>query len=198
MDIKNLITPANCKKIAAQYGFKIFSDRLNIWGIRTPKGEFNDYFIFFPAIDEDYLVVQGTTEPSAGYIPTIFKKGKSNPNGIAVLVSNSQYLNCWKFGLHKGKYKALQQNGNKFLVTRHKKDEGDNYYNLRQYTDVGGLNLHTTKLGYTLNSILGFSEGCQVIWNAEVYFEDVIPLIEKYNQKTYDYTLVDSYNFEIL
>lgn len=69
---------------------------------------------------------------------------------------------------------------------------------LRQYTDVGGLNLHTTKLGYTLNSILGFSEGCQVICNSEVYFEDVIPLIEKYNQKTYDYTLVDSYNFEIL
>lgn len=28
--------------------------------------------------------------------------------------------------------------------------------------------------------------------------KDVIPLIEKYNQKTYDYTLVDSYNFELL
>lgn len=194
MDVKTLITPQKCRDVAKVLGFKIFDDRLNIWGIRTPKGEFNDYFIFFPAFDEDYLLVEGTTEPSAGFLSSLFNSGNKNPNGIAVLVSNMQYLNCWYLGLHKGKYKALRQNGNKFLVTRHKKDE-EQYYDSKQYADVQGLNLHTTKIGYLFNSIKGFSEGCQVIFNAKTYFDEVIPLIEKYNQKTYDYTIVDIENF---
>lgn len=190
MDTKSLITPQKCKEVAKVLGFKIFDDRLNIWGIRTPKGEFNDYFILFHAFDEEYLIVEGTTEPSAGYLSKIFNLGGRNPNGIATLVANMQYLNCWKLGLHKGKYKALVQNGNKFLVTRHKKDD-EHFYDTKQYNDVGGLNFHTTKIGYTLNSIKGFSEGCQVVFNAKTYFDEVIPLIEKYNQKTYDYTIVD-------
>ncbi len=198
METKTLITPQNCRKLASALGFKIFDDRLNIWGIRTPKGEFNDYFILFPAIDEGYLLVEGTTEPSTGYISTIFNSGGRNINGIATLVSNQQYLNCWMLGYHKGRYEALVQVGHKFLVTRHKKDTEDFYITTNVYTDVGGLNFHTTKIGYTLNAIKGFSEGCQVVFNAKEYFNKVIPLIKRYNQRVYDYTIVDIDKFNLI
>lgn len=193
--MEQLITGERLINIATSRNWQVFD--INIWGIRTAKGEWNDFFLIFPknsttGFQERFFV--GTTEPSAGYVDDLMNTPGHNPVGIFVLKSNEQYIDCWLQHKHKGRYDALGQSKAGVFKGYRKVSDGDEYYTGKIYTDANGINLHSTKPGYIkANSglIKTFSEGCQVIMDYENYINDLIPLIYSF-QQPYSYTLIDS------
>jgi len=191
--IKEKLTPANLIKVAKLNGFEIFSDgRLNIWGVRTPRGEFNDYFVYFWMADGKWnsIVCEGTTEPGQNYLGKVL----GNPNGTAVLQHNKQYIDCWEIRKHKQQYDALcQRYSFKFAVWRDKNYNNVVDYEGKTYWDAAGINNHTTKMGYVRNFIGGFSAGCQVIWSHKIFTYEIMPVVKalrELHKNKYSYTLV--------
>jgi len=87
--------------------------------------------------------------------------GAMNPNGVAIIMPGF-YEKCWIIGKHKGQYDALVQNGSGvFKVWRDNDKDGNFDFSGKIYTDVSGLNDHTTK-EHQINNVGGFSEGCMV------------------------------------
>jgi len=87
--------------------------------------------------------------------------GAMNPNGVAILMPGF-YEKCWIIGKHKGQYDALVQNGSGvFKVWRDNDKDGNFDFSGKIYTDVAGLNDHTTR-EHQINNVGGFSEGCMV------------------------------------
>jgi hypothetical protein len=199
----DIVNVENCIKLAQKMGFEIFHDKVNIWAVRQPKGNFNDIFIYFwkeqikPNTEMVWksIITYGTTEPDSTYLQSLIKKGGRNPNGIAILIADKQYKDCWVFGKHKGKYEALQQYWHYKFTTYRKVKDDILYYDGLIYTDVAGLNMHTTRIGYKLDRIFGWSEGCQVIFDASLYFDKIIPMLKRYRNTKYSYTLVNFYQF---
>lgn len=199
----DLMNVDNCIAVAHQLGFDIFENKLNIWGMRVDKGDnFNDIFLYFWRKDNQwsYIKTWGTTEPAPGMLATLFGKGGRNPNGIFILGGNRQYKGCWVRGLHKGQYPALVQKQGYvfFLGYRKQKDSAQCYYSGQLYNDVVGLNNHTTKKGLLTDNIGGWSEGCQVIKDYEMFSNVIMPLVEQFNQEAYDYTIVSEMFFKQL
>lgn len=198
-ELVDLVTVENCHRVAQQMEFKIFNDKPNIWGIRVPKGDnFNDLFIVFwkehiiTSQEPQWrsIITYGTTEPAPGYLKNLVAAGKKNPNGIFVLQANKQYVDCWVWGSHKGKYEALDQYWQFKFVGYRKKADSEQYYEGVLYTDASGIEFHTTKRGYLTNKIVGWSEGCQVIFDANIYFDKILPALAPYKGHKYSYTIV--------
>jgi len=100
---------------------------------------------------------EATTKP--GLKP--LSGGAMNPNGVAILMPGF-YEKCWVIGKHKGQYDALVQNGSGvFKVWRDNDKDGNFDFSGKIYTDVAGLNDHTTR-DHQINNVGGFSEGCMV------------------------------------
>lgn len=178
---------------AGEVRFKIHRNgKLNLWGIRTPRGEFNDFFILWRYVDgrvQSFIVSKGTTEPGQGWL---WQK-MGNKNGTAILVHDRQYTDCWEYALHRGKYPAgVQSDRAKFLVWRDRNMNGRVDYEGKIYTDVQGANFHRTKAGYVKNFIGLFSAGCQVVWDTLEYEHIIFPelCIDFTEFKYVDYTLV--------
>lgn len=179
------------EKVMNLLDFEIYKDgKVNIVGIRTMNGEFNDQFLYFKYIDGVPVIlpsILGTTDPGKSYLMKVL----GNPNGTAVLIHDAQYIDCWQIGKHKGKYEALVQSGRaKFKVWRDRNMDGDVDYVGTIYSDVLGLNHHTTKLGYKANWIGNFSAGCQVVWDQKSFAEVIMPFCKSTGQKYYTYTLI--------
>ncbi len=185
------------EKVCQRMGFDLDkTGNVNIVGIRSFSGEFNDIFMYFKYVDNIPVIlpaILGTTDPGKSYLKSVL----GNKNGTAILVHDKQYKDCWVLGMHKGKYKALvQSNKAKFLVWRDKDMDGVVDYCGKEYSDVGGLNHHTTKLGYSANWIGNFSAGCQVVWNQKSFADTIIPFCESTKQKYFTYTLILDTTFE--
>jgi len=87
--------------------------------------------------------------------------GAMNPNGVAILIPGF-YEKCWIIGKHKGEYPALVQLGmGIFKVWRDNDKDGKFDFTGKIYSDVSGLNDHTTR-EHQINNVGGFSEGCVV------------------------------------
>jgi len=181
------------ERFAELYGFTVHKDgRVNHWGIRTPRGQFNDVF-FIWWYDGDIVRTigpfLGTTEPGNNYLESVL----GNKNGTAVLVHNKQYKDCWTLGMHKGKYQELQQSSRaKFEVWRDNNKNGMVDYGGKVYNDVSGLQFHSTKAGYVRKWIGGFSSGCQLDWDYDHFVAKVMPELAMKIQefKFQDYTLI--------
>ena len=185
---QKIITVDNLFKVAYDLNFKIWVNKLNIWGIRTPQGEFNDYFLYFWRVGNQWkkILAKGTTEPGQSYL----QKKMLNKNGTAILVHNQQYLDCWEVRKHKQQYDALCQiRGYQFKVWRDANQNGVVDYGGDIYTDATGINNHSTRLGYLANWIGDFSAGCQVVWFWAV-FAEIMKLVKERNEKTYSYALI--------
>ena len=186
---ENLINIKTLKQFSYNSGFKILDySKLNIWGIRTPRGEFNDLFIYFwKNIDRwDFIIEKGTTEPGQGYL----LNKMLNKNGTAVLCHNHYYADCWSIRKHNNSYDALcQRDGYQFKVWRDANQNGVVDYGGDIYTDAQGINNHSTRLGYLANWIGDFSAGCQVVWFWAV-FAEIMKLVKERNEKTYSYALI--------
>ena len=198
---ENLINIKTLKQFSYNSGFKILDyGKLNIWGIRTPRGEFNDLFIYFwKNIDRwDFIIEKGTTEPGQGYL----LNKMLNKNGTAILCHNHYYADCWEVRKHNGKYDALCQIYDyQFKVWRDANQNGVVDYGGNIYTDAQGINNHSTKLGYVANYIGNFSAGCQVVWNYANFTNKIMKVVKEKKQlhsNRYSYLLVTEDNFRRL
>lgn len=142
---------------------------INIFGIRNKDisvvNEFND-LIGVAYLDEflnkQCLVFQGTTKPGLTYL----KDKLGNAEGTAILCEG-QYPKCWIIGKHNiGKeyeHEAYVQAGpGVFKTWRDKNSDGKFDFSGPIYTDVQGLNGHTTR-DFDINNVGGFSAACQVV-----------------------------------
>lgn len=177
----------------------ILDDRegfVNIIGVRVYLGEFNDWFIFTRKWQRkrEYYVLQGTTEPGQGWLWKLM----GNKKGTAILV-NGYYKKCWQLGYHKGKYLALvQKTGYPFKVWRDKDKNGKADSRKEIYTDARGINMHTTKQGFSTNWIGKFSAGCQVVFSYKDYMDILLPMFIEHSKryKDFDYILLNEQEFE--
>jgi len=60
-----------------------------------------------------------------------------------------QYLNCFKLGLHKGKYKALVQAKPLTVIRNYNRDSVLNYNSGKEEPGMFGINIHCVKLSGT-------------------------------------------------
>lgn len=160
------------KSLYAQKGYKFYDSgqfNVNIFGIRnmdlTVVNKFND-LIGVAYLDEfgnkQCLVFAGTTKPGLTYL----KDKLGNPNGTGILCEG-QYPKCWTIDKHNiGKeheHEAYRQAApGVFKVFRDKDSDGNFDLDGPIYTDVQGLNGHTTR-DFDIENVGGFSAACQVV-----------------------------------
>ena len=186
---------------AKQYSF--FDDgayNLNIFGIRSGDykvDEFNDFVGLAYRDEGDNKVLQvfkATTKPGLYYL----KNKLGNVNGTAILIPG-QYRKCWKLGFHKQRYQALVQNGaGVFKVWRDNDSDSDLDMNGPVYTDVGGLNAHTTSFTSEVERVGQYSAGCQVIQD-DLDFKIFLAIVIKSStlySKIFSYTLLEEGDFD--
>ena len=164
-----MITFDKVKTAYAAKGYKFYAEKayqVNLFGIRNNAltvDEFNDV-IGIAYLDEyltpQCLPVRGTTKPGLYWLG---KEHIGNSNGTAILIPGF-YEKCWMLGKHKDEYEALvQSKAGVFKVWRDKDQDGSFDYSGTVYTDVAGLNRHTTSFNTNQQKVSAYSAGCQVI-----------------------------------
>jgi hypothetical protein len=192
----SLLTIKNLERAYSNMGFSLNKDGfVNICGIRTKGGEFNDIFMYFKyseGIPIFLPAILGTTEPGSYYLGGHL----GNPEGTAVLIHDRQYIDCWVGGYHHTQEALVQSQKAKFAVWRDSNKNGIINYGSKEYHDVGGLNNHTTKEGYVRDFVYNWSAGCQVIWNEPSFEHTIIPFCKGTGQKYFSYALFYDETFE--
>jgi len=155
----------------AKYGYKFYDQgkyNINLFGIRPKNPLVNEFgCILGVAYLDEFLIKQcltfrGSTLPGLYYL----KNKLGNVNGTFILAPG-QHVKCWKAGYHHigkpNQYEAYQQAGpGVFKGYRDNDKDGQLDMTGTLYTDVAGLNGHTTK--ETDTDIVGaYSAGCQVV-----------------------------------
>ncbi len=167
-NILKLLTEKNIEKIYHEMGFKVFktpkrNHNINILGIRTEpfNNKFTDIICVFWWEKDRFRIYSfsATTIPGRTWLG----KKMGNKNGTFVLEHDKQYLSCFKIGYHKGRYKALVQNGNVFTGFRDNNKDSKLDLSGKVYNDVLGLNLHHASSKSISEYINGYSAGCQVM-----------------------------------
>ena len=78
--------------------------QFHLVGIRSRANKPNEFDDLIAVINNNQISwYTCTTNPGQYWLLNL-----ANPKGAAMLVPN-QYINCWKLGLHQGKYEALTQ-----------------------------------------------------------------------------------------
>ena len=142
---------------------------LGVQSIEDRFNEFDDKFYLFQG-ERFVMVSQGTT--NAGKNGMISYESQ-NSQGVAVIKTNEWYYDVWKYGLHKGKMRALKQ-VRPFLISR----DGDKDQKIEENVSlpvICGINFHanTYNLANTeIKSIIGaWSLGCQVVNDTPKYVQ---------------------------
>ena len=176
--------------------------KLNIVGVRranTDPVKFDDSLYVFWKDDnnkwqgKEYVT---TTDPSTKYL---LRGGyKTAGTGTAIL-PNGQYLDTWKIGLHRGKYKALTQS-KKLCVYRDYDRNSTLNFNIEDKTcGLYGINIHRAKTGGADDGqgnteyIGDYSAGCQVFQNIHC-FDEFMKMAERQKSmygNLFTYTLFD-------
>jgi len=170
------------------------SYNVNLFGIRNgydTVNEFND--ILGIAFRDDLgnpIVIEhrGTTKAGLYWL----KSKMGNANGTALLQPD-QYPNCWKIGDHKG-YEALVQKGMPFKVWRDADQDGQLDHDGKTYTDVTGLNMHTTSFINEIDKVGAYSAGCQVRQKKEDHkvIMEILKRSAALYGNSFTYTLIES------
>lgn len=178
-------------KVKSLPSFKGFPKEYWILGVQSDEDAFNvfdDKFYLFYG-EKFILVTSGTTNAGKNGLE---KYDSYNKDGVAVIKTNEFYYNVWKYGLHKGKMRALKQVRN-FLISR----DGDKDHSIEEGLSVPvicGINFHANN--YNLDNkeiretIGGWSLGCQVINNTPNYLK-IIDFVEP--QKVVSYCLLKEF-----
>lgn len=184
---------------AQDLGYEVWDTpyRMFLFGIRAENRGSNSFddTLGCAWTDEDGLwrceYWPGTTDPGTYYL-----EHPSNSAGCAILVAD-QYIDTWMLGMHRGKYEALCQLGNKVSVYRDA--SGDVKLDLDPGTIVSGyfgINLHaaTQVDGGESTQVNKWSAGCQV-HATQRGFARMMELahlqIEKTGLEKFSYTLLD-------
>jgi hypothetical protein len=191
-------SPRKCpdfKFVLAQYQVNKFRVKtryreLNLVGLRNSNGVLNQWSDFIGAFWYEnnipyYKMFRGTTLPGRYYLIDRLL----NPNGCAVVVSNEQYKDSYKLGLHKGSQAFVQRSAVKFFRDRNKNSIIEETY--PRVWGMVGLNIHSTRGLFPF--VNKHSAGCQVIADP-VDFAWLLTMAEesasRYGEK-FDYTLLD-------
>lgn len=183
-------------------GYKFYDAgpyHINLFGFRNKDlsvvDAFNDWIgvAYLDAFkNKQCLIFAGTTKPGL----TGLKDKLGNPKGTGILIPG-QYPKSLAIGVHnRGKeheHEALVQSGpGVFNVWRDNNLDGKFTTTGPVYTDVAGLNLHTTR-SYMIIRVGGFSLACQVVQDDkehQILMAVVKRSAEWYPEnKTYTYTL---------
>jgi len=172
------------KKEFTRLGYQF--PKFHLVGIRSKANKPNEFDDLIGLV-EDTRVSWYTATTNPG---TYWLKNLLNPKGTAVL-KPGQYLDSWKLGLHKGKYKALVQAK---PITVFRDGDKDIIAEETSVTDKGlfGINIHRANPSAISRFIDKWSAGCQVLNNPSQFNM----LIEKcYDSKlpTFTYTLLNEF-----
>lgn len=195
---------SDIRSVMQKKGYRFFENgkyNLNLIGIRankpndTNKDTFDDLFMVIYNDDSGKQVkyiIPVTTVPGVRYM-----QNPSNEKGVAIL-KPGQYRGVWKIDYHRGKYPALCQRGDKFVVYRDNNKDVTLDFN-EATTDYGyfGINFH--KAGENTQFIGANSAGCQVTQKS-ADFNHVMMLAEKARNiygNSFTYTLLDEKDFDI-
>jgi hypothetical protein len=159
-------------RVKALPSFKGIPTGLWILGVQSSEDRFNEFddkFYLFEG-ERFVMVTSGTT--NAGKNGMISYESQ-NPQGVAVIKTNEWYYNVWKYGLHKGKMRALKQ-VRPFLISRDE-DKDQQIEEGVSMPVICGINFHANTYDLTnqeLKSIIGaWSLGCQVVNNTPKYVQ---------------------------
>ncbi len=141
------------------------NQQVNPFGFRNEPevDEFND--IIGVAYKDEWgnphcPVFKGTTKPGLYWLG---QDRMGHKDGTFILEHNKQFIDCWQVGKHKD-YPAIQQKGfGIFTGWRDNNKDGQLDYSGKIYTDVTGLNGHTTSFINKIDKVGAYSAGCQVI-----------------------------------
>jgi hypothetical protein len=188
-------------KVLEEKNYKIFDNgipyNLNIGGIRTNDmnpNKFNDWIYCFykdEAGEQQFHCWPATTDPGLYYLRyPLYKKGTA-------ILAPGQYLECWRLGLHNGKYKALVQTGNVKVYRDANRDDKYDYDESTAEWGLFGINIHRASKWGVVNYINKFSAGCQVIKDPEDFGElvEVCEKSLKYFDNKFSYTLIEEKDF---
>lgn len=194
--VRNYTDSQLLNKIKTLTSFKGFPSGFFIVGVQSQEDSFNvfdDKFYLFEntgsSMTNDinqikfHVVTSGTTNAGRN---GLMSYDTYNPEGVAVIKTNEVYYDVWKYGLHRGKMKALRQN-KPFLISR----DGDKDKKIEEGISrhvMCGINFHANT--YDMDSkeikeiIGGWSLGCQVVNNIPKY-NQIIDLLKPQKIVTY-------------
>lgn len=183
-------------KMKAAEGFKSVPNEYHIIGIRSSKDTPNvmDDVFYLMKGEELIYSTTGTTNPGTPILQGGFLK--FNKNGAAVVESNRVYNNLWKYGKHHGKVNALLQLGNEIVVWRDGNKNAKSEEVGKREVGYFGINFHPDQYDIDAadkvsNTINGWSAGCQVCNNMEIY-KKIIAACKP--QKFVTYTLLNEFS----
>lgn len=145
--------------------------------------------IAFRRNDKDYFFCWAcTTDPGLFYMKSLI-----NEKGAAIL-SPGQYVDCYRLGLHQGKYIALIQSKGKVKVYRD--NNFDDKYDLNN-KDYGffGINIHKPEKESSI--VDKNSAGCIVFKNVSDFdfFVNILMYFKKISKNSFTFTLIESTDF---
>ena len=198
----SLINYDSIREVYEEKNYKFFEGKwdINLIGIRSRSlvvNEFNDrigYIINDQFKNPSMMFFSGSTKPGLYWL----KNKMGSVNGTATLKEN-QYRQCWVEGDHKGDYWALDQSDRAtFEVYRDNDKDGQFDWNGKIWTDVQGLELHTTSLINHKTKVGAYSAGCQITQNSAHHFimkEVIKESIKMVGSKYLSYTLLNESDF---
>lgn len=178
-------------KVKSLPSFKNIPTGYWILGVQSEEDTFNrfdDKFYIYKG-EEFIMMTTGTT--NAG-VNGLMKYNTYNPEGVAVIKTNEWYYDVWKYGLHRGKMRALRQQ-KPFLISR----DGDKDQKIEEGISTPvmcGINFHANT--YDLDNqvikdiIGGWSLGCQVVNDTPKYVQ-IMDLLQP--QKVVSYCLLKEF-----
>jgi hypothetical protein len=189
--VKNYTDAQLLNKVKSLKSFKSLPTGYWILGVQSENDAFNvfdDKFYLFNN-DKFILVTSGTT--NAG-VNGLMKYDSYNKDGVAVIKTNEWYYDVWKYGLHRGKMRALRQ-VRPFLISR----DGDHDKLVEEgisHPVLCGINFHANTYNLANKEIKeiigGWSLGCQVVNNTPKYVQ-IIDLVQP--QKVVSYCLLKEF-----
>lgn len=181
-------------------GISVDHEKANLIAVRNysshKKGHqnhFTDWVILLSPEDQKKVqIYHATTTPSPFYLPVPFRnwytasgsKNSVNPKGLAIIQPGSY---SYKTGTHKGKHRALVQNG-EVTVERYKPITNPNKASFSTFSPGNsergsfGINIHSVYNNSDPNVPIGaYSAGCIVI-QKQKDLDDLLGLLSKYGQ----------------
>jgi hypothetical protein len=181
--------------VVRQRGWRVFTrpNELNIVGLRgdsTRPNAFDDHIAVFYKDANGNLASHSfpaTTDPG-----TYWLRQPMNQQGTAIL-SQGQYLNAYKIGLHRGQYTALVQQGSLRVIRDYDRDAVLDFANGHEQTGHFGINIHHASSNGTTRTVDKYSAGCQVFANIDD-FKQFMSLCNRHRDlygNQFTYTLID-------
>ena len=174
--------------------YQLFTGEMNInlIGVRSKdinSNSFNDVFCVLYQCGGKWQLEQFecTTDPG-----TYYRENPINIDGTAIVVPG-QYRGLWKFGKHRGRYRALVQNN---AVTVYRDNNHDNRIDVHNNSNLAngffGINCHRANARISSKRVDKWSAGCQVVANPND-FERLLSLCDESALRygpTFTYTLL--------